>query len=304
MCFVGRAQAGSYQARAVQLAACRPEWSASPQLTPEQILGHDLFVFVKWAAPRPMRLLRRLGKRVVFDLLDGWEQPADDRRVRDLAGARALYHARQGELDLDAVIFATRAMQEDLGSLWPAGEVIYHHHRPGLAPVALRETPRLVGYEGEPAFLGPWADELQRACAELGLRFVINPPALEQVDLGVAVRGGAHDGWLTRRYKSNVKLANLYALGIPALVQAGACAYEETACPGLPRFATPAELRAALRALLPLEARRRLQAAQLAAAPAFAPAAIADRYAALFARLTSTDRASCAADPRTARSGG
>ena len=304
VCFLGRPAAGSFQARAVQVAACREGWSAASAFGPELVLAHDLFVFVKWAAPRPMHLLRGLGKRVVFDLLDGWEQPADDRRVRDLGGARALYHARWGEVPADAVIYATRAMQEDLEALFPPGRVIYHHFRPGLEPVALRETPRLVGYEGEERYLGPWRGELERACRAVGLTFVVNPPDLRQVDLGVAARGGDHDGWLSRRYKSNVKLANLYGAGIPALVQAEAEAYRETACAGQPTFSTPAELRSALAALLPLPARRRLQEAQLAARPSFALPRIAAEYEALFAQLTSTASASCADGRRTARSGG
>lgn len=288
VCFYGRAGTGSFEVRGRQVAAARPGWWSTAALSPDDLLDADVVVFVKRLEPRKQRLVRALGKRVVHDIVDDWRQPEDDLLVRDLAGARALFARRLGGLAADAVIYPSRAMAEDLGDLLPAGEVIDHHFRPGLAPAPLRERVEVVAYEGDPRFLGRWRDELAAACRRRGWRFVVNPPDLAQADIGVAVRGEPHAGYLSLRYKSNVKLANLIGAGVPALVQAGAAAYVGQAPGGVRAFSTPDELEAGLEALAPLDARRAARERLLAARERFTLEAVVARYEALLDRVLAT----------------
>lgn len=276
--------------RGRQVASSRPGWWSTTTLRPEDILDADVVVFVKRVEPRKQRLLRALGKRVVHDIIDDWRQPEDDLRVVDRAGARAVLGERLRGLAADAVIFPSRAMAEDLHDLLPPGEVIDHHFRPGLTPAPLRERVQVVAYEGEPRFLGPWHVELDRACRRRGWRFVVNPPELADADIGVAARGAPYGGYLSLRYKSNVKLANLIGAGVPAVVQAGACAYTDQAPGAVLTFSSPGELDARLDALAPLEARRAARERLLVARERFTLEAIVRRYEALFARVLAPTR--------------
>lgn len=287
VCFFGRAREGSWRIRAEQLAAARGAWTAvSGELPPDALLRHDVFVIVKRPDPRKQALLRALGKTVVLDVLDFWAQPDDDLRVTTIEQARRLFADLLRAAPVDAVVFPNRAMKDDLGDLAPRATTLYHHFRPGLTPGEVRPRARAVGYEGEERYLGPWRAVLERACAARGLRFVVNPPDLGALDLGVSVRGGSHAGLLSKCYKSNVKLANWIGAGIPALCAADEASYAETAPPGGVRFfATPADLEAGLDALLPEAARREARAALLSVRDRFRLETIAAEYEAWLADL-------------------
>ena len=93
----------------------------------------------------------------------------------------------------------------------------------------MRERVATVGYEGAD-YLGEWRERLEAACAARGLRFVVNPARYTDLDIVVLVRGGEHASFLARSYKSNIKLANAYGSGTPALVHAGELSAQETDC--------------------------------------------------------------------------
>lgn len=244
-----------------------------------------------------MRLLSALGKVVLFDALDCWRQPEDGVANDSLDKIRLWFEQFFRDLPVDGVIFANRTMAEDLRDLVPNPSFIYHHYRPTLRPVAVREQARVVGYEGEAAYLGPWRAIIESACRKRGLSFVVNPADFSDIDIGVAARGGEHASLMARRYKSNVKLANFYGAGIPCVVHSEDVSYRETDNGEVRFFASAAELEARLDELLPLATRRRVQETFLTSAQAFTLASVADRYERYIADLVAARRARARAMP-------
>jgi hypothetical protein len=281
-CFFGSPETGSWQIRSRQLATARAQWSSREGLGPDDIEGNEVFCAVKRPYRARMRMLRALGRVVIYDALDCWRQPDDDARLDDLDKIRRHFADWFGELHADGVIFPDRAMLDDLGDLAPDPVCIYHHFWPGLAPIEVRPRARLVGYQGDPRYLGPWRARIDRACKRLGLRFVVNPDDLRSIDIGVAVRGGVHSSLLARRYKSNVKLANFYGAAIPCAVDAEGLSYRETADGEVRFFATGEELEARLAELLPHDTRMQAHRSFLRTREQFTLGAIADRYEAYF----------------------
>lgn len=214
--FTSRSSAGAWQVRGEQLAAMRTSWRAVNEPSDADIAGCDLLCVVKRPDMRVIERARAQGKAIVFDIVDSWAQPADGLRCNGLEDARALFRRAWEALGADGYIFPTRRMAQDLGPLVRTGVTIYHHHWPQLAPRPVRPCVRTVGYEGAD-YLGPWHARIELACAGRGLRFVANPGDYTELDVVVLVRGGVHGNFLARRYKSNVKLANAYGAGIPAL---------------------------------------------------------------------------------------
>ena len=227
VCFTSRSSAGAWQIRGQQISSARANWVAINNPTEDDIRRTDLVCIVKKPTRSTVEFARRFGKPIVFDIVDSWAQPGDGLRCRTLSDARNLFAAAWGELAADAYIFPTRQMQVDLGDLVPFGATIYHHFRPNISLNPVRDTVRLVGYEGAD-YLGEWRERIEAACADRGLRFVMNPDDYQQLDLVFFARGGAHGGFLSHRYKSNVKLANAMGSGTPALAHYSEISIHET----------------------------------------------------------------------------
>jgi hypothetical protein len=183
------------------------------------------------------------------------------------------------------VIFPNAAMREDLGDLVPNAVTIYHHYWPDLEPIDVRERAEVVGYQGETEYLGPWRDVIERICARHGLRFVVNPPDLRELDIGFAARGGVHASTMAHRYKSNVKLANFYGAAIPCIVNDAELSYHETDNGEVRFFSTEAELDAHVVELLDYETRLAIHRSFLDERPKYALDAIAARYDDFFRTL-------------------
>ena len=290
VCFFGVPAMGSWKVRAQQIASARPRWLAAGALEPVDILAHDVFVAVKRPYRSRLRLLRAMGKTTVYDVVDCWAQPADGVSHPDLPSIRGYFERFFADLPVDGVIFPNRQMCEDLGDLVPEPTFVYHHYWPGMAPIEIRERAQVVGYEGAPAYLGPWGAVVEDACRKLGLQFVVNPPDLRAIDIGFAARGGVHASTMARRYKSNVKLANFYGAGIPCLVEAAEFSYRETDDGEVRFFATAQDLYDRLAELRDLETRRRIHASFLRTRERFTLEAIAGQYEAYFARLAAARR--------------
>lgn len=227
--FTSRSSAGAWQIRGLQLAATRANWRAVNHPRSADLAACDLLCVVKKADPDVLYRARRLRKAVVYDIVDNWVQPDDGLRHTSVAQARALFAPAWREIAADGYLFPTQRMARDLGALVPRGITLYHHHRVGIAPNPVRERVATVGYEGAD-YLGEWRARIEAACAQRGLRFVANPARYTDLDVVVLVRGGAHGSFLARSYKSNVKLANAYGSGTPALVHVDEMSAHDTDC--------------------------------------------------------------------------
>jgi hypothetical protein len=277
-CFFGSSKMGSWKIRAQQIASTRATWSSAETLTPQAIVDNDVFVAIKRHYRARLGLLKRLGKVVLYDVLDCWQQPQDGLLCSDMDKVRRWFEAWFADLPVDSVIFPNRTMMEDLGHLVPNPVCIYHHFWPGMKPIEVRRQAQVVGYQGEASYLGPWQRVVERACRRLGLRFETNPRDLRSVDIGLAARGGVHASLMSHRYKSNVKLANFYGAAIPCIVDTAEASYRETDNGEVRFFANAEELEARLEELLPFDTRTRIHRSFLEVRQQFTLEAIADRY--------------------------
>lgn len=284
VCFTAAKFASSWQIRGVQMAASRTNWfcASSGEVGPRSF---EIACVVKWPDAKLIHRLKTEGKLVVLDVVDGWAQPEDDLRVKNLEQARELFLQKWKPLAFDAFIFPNRQMCEDLRDLVGPSTFLYHHYRPGLQPIVIRERPRTLGYEGEATYLGEWKKVLVGICREFDLRLVVNPNRITDLDIGFAGRGGPYDAFLANRYKSNVKLANFIGAGIPCVVSAKEGAYSETAPKGVRFFSTPEDLRAHIAALIPFETRTAAQVSLLKARPDFSRQTMAAALEAFFVEL-------------------
>lgn len=205
---------GSFQMRGQQLGgAIGARVTASPEQWDWD--WADIVVLVKRAAIRWQSEVRRVKVPVVWDVLDFWAQPEENGLTREelIAKVRSIQEAA----GVSVLIGATRAMAEDIGGVY-----LPHHCRLGLAPAPIRGRAEVVGYDGTPKYLGRWRLALVQSCAELGLRFVVNPPDIRDADVLVSFRDGRWDGWVCRQWKSGVKHVNAFVAGRPIVSQLSA----------------------------------------------------------------------------------
>lgn len=170
---------------------------------------------------------KKLNKPIVFDILDSWAQPEEGMTCTDLQKARQLFSRMWSAIDADGYVFPTKSMRDDLGTLVEKSLTIYHHFKPNIPVNPLREKVLTIGYEGND-YLGEWKPFIEKVAASRGVKFVINPDSYKDLDIVVMARGGAHGNFLSHRYKSNVKLANAYGSGTPALVHFKELSAQET----------------------------------------------------------------------------
>lgn len=221
--FTGRGTSGSYQVRAVQVAAALGA-RAKSMATLEDCKAADVIVAVK-KVPEPLLMaIRKSGRPWIYDIVDAYPQPRCSAWVKGVAQAWLKEHLRA--LRPDYVIWPNERMQEDYGG---AGAVIYHHHRPKIDVNPIRERIQTIGYEGAPAYLEGWFQTVEAECRARGARFVVNPERLADVDVVLALRGKGWNGYPQQHWKSQVKLANAHGSGTP-FIGAPESGYLETAC--------------------------------------------------------------------------
>jgi hypothetical protein len=216
VCFTSRSSAGAWQIRGQQIAAMRSNWTAINKPTDKDLEQSDLICLVKKPDHSIIERARQMGKPIVFDIVDSWAQPEDGLRYTNAEKARELFSRAWRNINADGYIFPTRSMQEDLGLLVEKKVTIYHHYWPQIQRNPIRERVAVVGYEGA-AYLGDWLPRIEKACADRGIKFVANPSDYACLDIVILVRGGPHGNFLSRHYKSNVKLANAIGSGTPVL---------------------------------------------------------------------------------------
>lgn len=202
---------GSWEMRGVQLgAALGARETSAPSERDWQ--WADLAILIKKRAITFAPAAHRAKVPIVWDALDFWSQPSENR----CHAARALqvFEIQRRAIKPVLTIAATQAMATDCGGVY-----LSHHSWQGLTPTPARARVHTVGYDGNDLYLGAWKAVLERACHARGWRFVINPKDLTQVDLLVAFRDGIRDGWICRQWKSGVKLVNAIAAGRPIITQ-------------------------------------------------------------------------------------
>lgn len=266
----GKGTSGSWKIRGEQLGAAIGA-TVVAQASRAVIDAHDLVVLVKRGPEDLVRRIRESGKPLVWDVVDAWPQPTGSNWPREacLQWLRQRLH----ELRPAACIAATRVMQRDIEAERVPALCVWHHARPGLQVNPIREQMRLVGYEGSEAHLGTWRQHIDAACQELGLRFVLQPQHLADVDVVVALRQA--NGYAAMQWKSNVKLANAQGSGTPAIVGMER-SYADTDRRGYAAaVAYPQDLVQALHDLAPKWNRARLGAAMRDDAPGLGACAAA-----------------------------
>lgn len=198
---------GSWQMRGVQLGRAMGARVTTQPTETDWALA-DVVVLVKHGVETFAKQARRCGVPIVWDVLDIWQQSAQnaDPKATHVARVRAL--AERAHVSL--LVGATQAMADDLGGVY-----VPHHARIGLAPTQPREHATTVAYDGRVKYLGAWKKRIEEACQTLGLTFVTNPPDLSKADVLVSFRGGRADGWVCRQWKSGVKVVNAIVAGRP-----------------------------------------------------------------------------------------
>lgn len=213
---------GSWKVRGEQLGKAIGA-TVKPLATHAEIAAHDLTVVVKRTTQSVIDSLK--WRRWVWDLVDFYPQPEASAWSRKEAAQ--FVRDRLRHLQPTAVIWPTARMREDCDDGRP-GLVLPHHFRPGIERNPIREQVTTVGYEGRLDYIERWTERIADECAKRGWTFVANPRSLAELDIVVAFRGGKWDGYVQRRWKSNVKLANAHGSGTPFVGQVES-GYEETA---------------------------------------------------------------------------
>lgn len=278
VCFIGKNISGTWTIRGEQIASARANWKATLDPSSADLKEFDVFCVVKHPVQSIINDLRRKNKTIVYDVLDSWAQPADGLRYTNLPQVKAYFAEKWRALGIPYFIFPNRTMKVHLGELIPYCTYIYHHYWPQQKVNTVRSYARIVAYEGNANYLGEWETHLTRICEELGLQFVVNPPTWEDVDIAVAVRGGEHDSFLANQYKSNVKLANCYGAGVPAVAGDKEMSCHETDTGDVRFFRTADDLRYQLHSLLDEKARSMIHERFVYVRPQFSLSAMADAY--------------------------
>jgi len=249
----GTGRSGSWKIRGEQLGEAIGA-DVLPRVGYEDCSAAELIVIVKRAPPETLDLVRRSGRPWVWDVVDAWPQ----RPGHPLAEREARRWLKNSLLQLQpsAVVWPTQRMQAD--ARWSGPQLVLPHHAwPRYTTQPLNDQIRVVGYEGAAHYLGRWRAVLEQECALRGWRFEANGD-LQQADIGVALRDGG--GYAAAHWKSNCKLANLQALGIPALCSPES-GYQESACGSEVWIQSAGGIAAAFDQLDPVTERHRLRGA-------------------------------------------
>lgn len=229
----------------------------------------DRIVIVKRIPSKVLAAVQAAGGRWIWDTVDAWPQPEGNSwdRVTAVGWLQGII----SETRPTAIVFPTTRMLED--SQWSGPSIVLPHHAwPKYQRNEVRKVPYIVAYEGGKQYLGAWRPALEQACIDRGWVFCANDD-MTRADIGIALRDC--EGYPAAAWKSNVKLANLQALGVPAI-----CSPEEgykEFCSGAEIFANdPTDLPDILDGLRPLDVRREIANHMYAAAPRLE--VVAERY--------------------------
>lgn len=236
--------------RGGQVAATRSNWHWTGDRTSVQS-RYDFIVGIKKWSPEYTKGASAPYR--VFDPLDFWPQSVTGAGIRGATTDRTcleLFRAyvEKLKIDPDGFIFVNRKMYSVMKEAFPSkpSALIYHHSDPASVVNPIRKEAKTVVFEGLERNLGDWRYKIEAVCRKFGMSFVINPSrvwgqSLAMGDIAISVRDGAYDSYISRQFKSNVKMANVYASGTPCIMWPE-CGTVETAIDGVQFFENEKEL--------------------------------------------------------------
>lgn len=207
----GKGSSGSWQVRGVQLGT-----AIGADATPRGCdwNGYDLIIGVKRIPTSVLAALKGRKVPFVWDIVDAWPQSEEengnlwrkDKAIDWLRSTIAL-------MGPDAIVFPTTTMLTDSG--WKGPSIVLPHHGwPKYARAKIRQAVHTVGYEGGERYLGAWREMISEECIRRDWFFSLNTNMMYN-DIVVAVRD--MKGYPALHWKSNCKLVNIQALGLPAV---------------------------------------------------------------------------------------
>jgi hypothetical protein len=209
--FTGKGSAGSWQMRGAQLGmACGAEVSA--KASEGSIESADVVVLVKRPGAGMVERIRKSGVKWAWDLVDFYPQPTCSKWPRDYAIKWVRSQIKSAKPN--AVIWPNARMQDDCSDGRPS-LVLYHHSDPRCVPKTINKQISRVSYCGSHRYIKRWGKVINSECQKRGWKFRIDASPIPDGDIVVAFRDKEHCGYVQRHWKSNVKLANAHACGIP-----------------------------------------------------------------------------------------
>lgn len=252
--YTGRGNSDSWEIRGRQVANAVGA-DAIPMATESHCRSSGLIIAVKRVPNELLFRIRDSGRQWVWDCVDAW--PQGENRLMTRSEAMKWLDDELRRLMPYDVIWPTAAMRSDAGQ---GGIVIRHHAWATQKRNPIRDRLMVVGYQGNPRYLGSWGRPIKEACLRLGLEFRTQIEQLADVDVCLAVRAPEWSGYTAEKWKPGTKLENAHATGTPIICgfEAG---YREIAC-GHERWASsPAEIEAHLRTMIDADVRAKISEA-------------------------------------------
>lgn len=218
----GRGKSGSWKIRGDQLgqaigATIAPRYN--------NFDGYDRVIAVKRLNDEFLQAVRKSGRPWIWDIVDAYPQP-ESRSWSEYQAISWLQKAVE-RAKPRAMVFPTTQMKVDSKFQGPC-LVLPHHAWLKYSRQAIRPEVQKIGYEGGEQYLGKWGPKIIKVCADRNWQFIVNGD-LTECDIGVALRDPL--SYADKNWKSNVKIANLQALGLPILCTSEA-SYKEFASGG------------------------------------------------------------------------
>ncbi len=207
----GTGRCGSWEIRGKQLGEAMGA-NVIPNASQRECTQADMIILVKRTSLDTLGHIKRSGKPWVWDVVDAWPQ----RPGQELSKTFAMKWVAEllEYYNPTGVVWPTLKMANDVDWANGPSTVLPHHYNPRYRAEKMRDIPSVVAYEGCERYLGKWRSIIDQEAVRQGMQFIVND-VLERADVGVAVRDTL--SYPDLNWKSNVKLANLHALGIPAL---------------------------------------------------------------------------------------
>lgn len=273
----GRGKSGSWEIRGNQLGRAIGATVASEMLTTSILKKFDVAVVVKRPRHDLLQQLQQCNAKIIWDVVDAWPQPLgnDWNREQCLAWLTAQINL----IKPVGIVAPTQAMAQDCKMFGIPVIALPHHAQPRLTPNVIRQTVKVIGYDGGSQYLGSWQSTLTNECAKRNWSFVVNGysqrPLDKLADLDIVMAVREQSGYAVRNWKSNVKLANAQGTGTPIVCNRES-GYIETRSGGELFADTPDEVSKALDILTDVRVRREASRKLLLAAPTIQK--IAEKY--------------------------